>query len=477
MRYELLVPEYILAGTGFLVILLGAFTGLGKRASGYLAAAGTLAALVAALFYIDDSNNFMGLLFIDNYTTFFRVLLCGISFFVIVLSVQFASERIIHVPEYYGIILLCTVGAIGMAASRELITAYISLELLSFSLYILTSFLKLDRRSNEAGLKYVLLGALSSAIFLYGLSLIYGTTGVTHYEDIALALSSPEDGLRAGLLMGLVLVVVGLGFKLSAMPFHMYTPDAYEGAPLPITAFISSLSKAATFGLVLRIFSGALRPALDDWQWMLALIAAITMIGANLIAIQQHNIKRLLAYSSMGQVGYMLIGVAVLTPESVSALLLHLAGYAVTNLAAFSCITAFYNRTGKEEINDFAGLAERSPFLALITTLSLFSLAGMPLFAGFTTKFILFQAGVEGDLMWLTGVAVVMSFVSLYYYLMIIKQMYIGVPKTPEDGGRIAASPLLFASAAVLTAGVLLVGLFPSPVFEAADRASSALFT
>ena len=476
MTYELLVPEYILAGSAFATIALGTFAGSGKKFVGYFAALGAIAALVASCFYIDDRSDFMGLLFIDNFTVFFRILLCATSAFVIIASIQYASDRITHVAEYYGIILFATIGGIGMVASRELLTAYISLELLSFSLYILTSFLKFDRRSNEAGLKYVLLGAFSSAILLYGLSLVYGTAGTTYYDGIAAAFADPA-GFRQGMLLGLVLVVVGIGFKISAMPFHMYTPDAYEGAPLPITAFISSVSKAAAFGLFARLFAEAFLPVFDDWQWMIGLLAAITMIMANLIAIQQTNIKRLLAYSSISQVGYMMIAIAVLSPQSVTALLLHMAGYLITNIAVFSCLIAFYNKTGQEEIKDFAGLAERSPFLALMLTLCLFSLAGMPLFAGFTSKFVLFQAGVEGDMLWLTGIAALTSFISLYYYLMVIKQMYLGVPADGAPTGRLSVGPLLWSSISLLVVGVFLVGIWPTPVFKAADHAAKILFT
>jgi NADH-quinone oxidoreductase subunit N len=209
---------------------------------------------------------------------------------------------------------------------------------------------------------------------------------------------------------------------------------------------------------------------------MVAVVAAITMIIANLIAIQQHNIKRLLAYSSISQVGYMLIAIAVMSQASASALLLHMAGYVFTNLAAFACLIAFYNRTEREEIRDFAGLAERSPFLALMLTICLFSLAGMPLFAGFTSKFFLFQAGADGDLLWLTGIGVVTSFISLYYYLVVIKQMYIGVPAEGSDTSRVSVGPLLWSTIALLVVGVFFVGIYPTPFFRAADHASQILF-
>jgi NADH-quinone oxidoreductase subunit N len=322
-------------------------------------------------------------------------------------------------------------------------------------------------------MKYMLLGAFASALFLYGLSFIYGSANSTFYDDIAASLANGTEGFELGLLMGLVLLLTGLGFKVAAVPFHMWTPDAYEGAPLPITAYLSATSKAAGFAMLLRLFSGALMPVLDDWQWMLAALAAVTMVLGNLVALQQHNIKRLLAYSSIGQVGYMLMALAALSPDTSSALLLHMAGYVATNLLAFTCIIAWHNLTGNEEIADFRGMAERAPLLAASLTGALFSLSGMPLFAGFFTKFILFQAVASEGFMWLTAIAVVMSFVSLYYYLAVIREMYIS---KPVEEGRLPV-PLLVSGLTVgLMIAVFYVGLYPRHLFEAAHEATKILF-
>ena len=361
-----------------------------------------------------------------------------------------------------------------MAASRELLTAYISLELLSFSLYILVSFAKRDLRSNEGGLKYMLLGAFSSALLLYGISMIYGATGSTDYAAIGEALSGNTGGIDEALFLGLALIIAGLGFKVAAVPFHMWTPDAYEGAPLPVTALISAISKSAGFALFLKLFADAFEPKIDDWRYFIAGLAVATMVLGNLVAIQQSNIKRLLAYSSIGQVGYLLMGIAALSPDSGSALVLHMMGYVVTNLAAFVCVIIYYNWTGKEEVKDFAGLAERAPFLAVCLSIALFSLAGMPLFAGFATKFILFQAAAEEDLLWLAGVAVTMSFVSLYYYLIIVKEMYLGQPEEPT---RFPTPWPEYGVLALLIAGVFLIGLYPAPVFDAVDTSTAAIFS
>ncbi len=389
-------------------------------------------------------------------------------------SAQFVQEKLRHPGEYYALLLLATAGAIYMAAAHELLTAYISLEVLSFSSYILVSYAKSDNRSNEGGMKYMLLGAFSSAILLYGISFIYGTTGSTYYDEISAAFSEGTSGFTAPMLLGLTLIIAGLGFKVAAVPFHMWTPDAYEGAPLPITAFLSATSKAAGFALLLRLFSSALLPVIDDWRFMVAGLAAITMVVGNVVALQQHNIKRLLAYSSIGQVGYMLMGIAVLSPAVTSALLLHMTGYIITNVAAFTAIIAYHNATGAEEISEFRGASDRQPMLAAVMAIALFSLAGMPLFAGFLTKFIFFQSVADQGYLWLAAVAVTASLISLYYYLYVIREMYIS-PAT--DRTRFSVPIVMRVSIAVLTVGIFFVGLYPAPLFELTDDVSKALFS
>src|SRR5574341_2404846 len=449
------------------------YTRPNKEALGYFAALGPLAAGLVSLLWIDDHKDFARLIDVNNYTTFFRVFFAGVGFFACIASARYVKDRLLHPGEYYAFILLAVVGANGMAAARELLTAYISLELLSFSLYILVSYAKYDLRSNEGGLKYMLLGASSSAIFLYGIGLVYGATGTTNFAAIGAAVSGDISDIDSALFFGLAMMIAGLGFKVAAVPFHMWTPDAYEGAPLPVTAYISAISKSAGFALFLKLFVQGFLPIIDDWKYYIAVLAVATMALGNLVAIQQHNIKRLLAYSSIGQVGYILIGIATLSQASAGALVLHMTGYVITNLAAFVAIIIYYNFTGKEEVKDFAGLAARAPFVALSLTIALFSLSGMPLFAGFATKFILFQAAAEEDMLWLAGVAVFFSFVSLYYYLLVIKQMYLEKPESPT---QFPIPWREYAALAVLVFGVFLVGLYPQPVYDAVDSSSNVLF-
>jgi NADH-quinone oxidoreductase subunit N len=440
----------------------------------YVAAAGLLATAAISLAWIDENLDFANIVTVDNYTTYFRVFFMATAAVICLASGKLVEDKLRHPGEYYGLIILSTIGAIGMAAARELMTAYLSLELLSFSLYILVSYAKFERRSNEAGLKYMLLGAFASAMFLYGLSLIYGITGSTYYDEISASLAGDTSDFDFALLMGLVLIVAGLGFKVAAVPFHMWTPDAYEGAPVAITAYLSTTSKAAGFVLLLRLFSGAFDVVHDDWSWMFAGMAAATMLLGNLVALQQRNIKRLMAYSSIGQVGYMLMALAGLSHDTAAALVLHLTGYMVSNMALFVVNIVWVHMNDSEEIADFKGMRDRAPLLAGVLAGALFSLAGLPLFAGFVTKFVLFQAATNEGYLWLAAIGVVTSVISLYYYLQVMREVFIS---KADDGAERLRVPLVMEGLAlVLMIGVFYVGLYPQQLFDAADNAASLLF-
>jgi len=508
LEYELIIPELALAG---FAVLIGAsalmFRQIKQEVWGYLSALGLLVLLVlTAVFYMNENDDFANVLAIDNFTNLFRVFFLAIAFFATISGIQYAGDRLRNHGEFYALILLATVSMMTLAASRELITAYISLEVMSFSFYILVGFNKLNPFSNEGSLKYMLLGGFSSALFLYGLSMLYGITGTTTYSgiepdgieagrNIAAQLANfsattidpelpiPAD-VRPGMIIAMVLIVAGLGFKVSAVPFHQWTPDAYQGAPLPVTLFLSAAGKAAAFAFFLRLFSEALLPAAAEWVWLVAIIAALTMIVGNVMAIQQTNLKRLMAYSSIAQVGYLLIGIVALdapsltqSQDAATALVLHLIGYVATNILVFTALTAFYNRTGRDDIIDLRGLAERQPYLAFLFSIGLFSLAGMPLFAGFATKFILFQVAFNNDFLWLGAMGVTASFVSLYYYLNVIKQMYLYEPEGEgEDSAKFSIPLPLAGSLTVLAGAVFLLGLFPAPLFKAIDDSTRLLF-
>jgi NADH-quinone oxidoreductase subunit N len=477
MQYSLLLPEIILALTAFVVVFADLFSAelkIGYRLLPLLTVAGLVAALAASLIFFDTTDNFSLLITVDAFTTFFRVLFCVVAIALIIGSHEYIEAHVNHPGEFFALLLLSTAGASFMAGAQDLLTAYLAVEVLSFSLYIAVSLGRNDPRSGEAALKYVLLGGVASAFLLYGLSFIYGVAGSTQYSLIAEGLGGDVSGVRGELVLGLVLIVAGLGFKASAVPFHMWTPDAYEGAPIPVTAYLSATSKAATFALLLRWFAGPLLPAINEWQWMLAVMATATMVLGNLVALQQHNIKRLLAYSSIAQVGFMLMALVGLSQITAGGLLVHLGGYLITNLAVFVAVIHFYNRTGKEEISDFKGLAQTNPYLALVMTAGLFSLAGMPLLVGFFTKFILFQTVVEADFLWLVVVAVVASTISLYYYLQVIKQMYLYQPD--GDATRWRLTPTGYLSTGLLLAAVVVLGVWGTPLYEVADHAAAALF-
>ena len=476
LDFALLAPEIIIGLTALAIMFLDLFKQelkVGDRALPLLSVLGLLAAGAVSLFFVNQVDDFSRLIQVDNFTTFFRILFIGTTILVIVGSHEYVEKHVNHIGEFYALLLLSTVGAIYMAAARDLLTAYLAIEVLSFSLYVAVSLAKNDPRSGEAVLKYVLLGGVASAMLLYGLSLVYGVAGSTQYTEIATALAASDGSMDMALALGLVLIIGGLGFKASAVPFHMWTPDVYEGAPIPVTAYLSATSKAATFALILRWFAGPLYPVADEWRWAMATLAVATMVVGNLIALQQSNLKRLLAYSSIAQVGYMLMAITGLSSDTASALLVHLGGYLLTNLVVFIGVIHFYNRTGKEGIADLKGLAETNPYLALVLTAGLFSLAGMPLLAGFFTKFILFQAVASADYLWLVVIGVVASTVSLYYYLQVIKQMYL---YEPTDSARWRMSPSGYVVTAGLFVAMVVLGLWGAPLYQVADAAAQALF-
>ena len=475
---SLLIPEYVLVAAAFLVFAVDLF--LPEDRQGWLApvaAAGVIATLAVTIpFFGRQGEVFGGVFVVDGYAVFFKVAFLLTALLVIGASYHYVRLHLRHPGEFYAILLLATLAMNFLAASTELLTAYIGLELMSFSFYVLAGYAKFSAKSNEAAIKYILMGAFSSAILLYGISYVYGTTGITFFGGLAAALAD-AGAPNLAFLFGLILIVAGLGFKVSAVPFHQWAPDVYEGSPTPVTAFLSVASKMAAFALSLRLFAQAFQVVLPLWQDVLVLLAVASMAVGNLIALRQSNIIRLLAYSSIAQVGYVLVGLAALTstagPFVAAGLVFHLIGYAITNLAAFTIVIAVYNADGKQGIADFAGLSRRAPFTAMVMTVALFSLAGMPFFAGFMTKFYLFTAAVTAGLLWLVAFAVVNSFVSLYYYLLIIKQMYVYDPPRPEP---LPVPPLLTGLLAILLGGMLWLGVYPAPLISLIEGAVGPLF-
>jgi len=473
VNFSLVVPELLLTALTFVILVADLFVPAErKQVLGYLSAAflGLVGAVAAV--QLDLGGLYGGLYLVDLYTYFFRIFFPLTAACIVLLSLGYVRLRLMYPGEYYGLIMIAALGMVLMAGAAELITAYISLELLNFTLYTLASYDRRDPLSNEAGLKYIVLSILASALLLYGLGYLYGLTGETSYRGIAAALEAAEYGGTAGLVVGMVLITAGVGFKVAAVPFHSWTPDVYQGAPTPVTAYISVASKAAGFALVIRLFGTAFLPEINSWGPLVVVLSAVTMTFGNLVAIQQRNIKRLLAYSSIGQVGYVLMGVAAISQLTAGAMVFHLVGYAITNLAAFLCVILYQNLTGEEQMEGYAGLAQRAPFVALSLAIALFSLAGMPLFAGFTTKFYLFTAVAAEGYLWLVALAVTNSLVSLYYYLKVVRQMYI---EAPREEGRLSIPAGPLGTLAVLVALVFLVGIYPAPLVGIIDTAVRSL--
>ena len=473
VNFSLFLPEFIMAGLAILVLALDLFTPANRKHwLAYVSLAGVLGTM-GSVFYLTGRSEelYGGLFLVDSYAVFFKVFLLAVAAFMLLASVDYVKKNLTSAGEYYGILLFSVLAMMAMTASGELLTAYISLELFSFCLYILAGYALHRPKSNEAGIKYILIGAFSSAMLLYGISLIYGALGTTTFAGMAEALQDGPD-IQIAFLAGLVLVIVGFGFKITAVPFHMWAPDVYEGAPTPVTAYLAVASKAVSFALLLRLFATAFGPALDDWRGIIAGLAVATILLGNLVAIAQSNIKRMLAYSSIGQAGYLLLGLAALSTLASNGMLFHIVGYSATNFAAFACVIAYQNMTGKEEIADYAGLAQRQPFLAMVLSVSMFSLAGLPIFSGFATKFYLFTAAAEQGLLWLAVIAIVGSLISLYYYLMVIKQMYLGEPSEP---GRLKLGQPMGGVLAGLMVAVVLFGVYPGPLLKLIEQATAVL--
>ena len=375
--------------------------------------------------------------------------------------------------EYYALMLVSAMGMSLMASAADLIMLYLAIETTSIPLYVLAGFLKGDDKSAESGLKYFLFGALTSTVMLYGFSLLYGMTGETQIYRLADALRAAHPS-PASLIAVALLVLVGFSFKVAAVPFHFWTPDVYEGAPTPITAFVSTASKAAGFAVLFRVMTLAFPSIEEFWAPALAGIAAATMTLGNLLAIPQKNIKRLLAYSSISHAGYALIGLVALSSLGRGSMLFYLLAYIVTNLAAFAVVILFAHSAGTEQIADYAGLSRRSPGLALALLVAFLSLAGMPPLAGFVAKFYVFAAAVESGLIWLAFLGVLNAIVGLYYYLTVLKVVYLY--RSPEEAKPIVVPTAQAVALAACVGAILLVGIASGPWLDWGVLAAQGLF-
>ena len=461
----LLVWAMMIFGADFIIVRQD------KRYLGYLSILGLMITAIISLTSPQGTTLF-GAFRADVFGLSFNIIFIGSAILTTASAIDYVSARLNHQGEFYGLILLSTVGMMFLAAAGDLLTLYVSLELATITLFVLTAYMKRDLRSTEAGLKYLILGAASSALMVYGISLLYGLTGTLSLDAIAAKL---ESLFMVGplFMLSLILIVSGLSFKLAAVPFHMWCPDVYEGAPTPVTAYLSVASKAAGLAALIRIFFESLSASASDWIPLIMAISAMAMVLGNVVAVRQHNIKRLLAYSSIAQVGYVLVGFVAVSELATTSMILYLIAYMFANIGAFIVVIAFYNRIGSDEIISYAGLSKRSPFLAISMVIFLLSLVGIPPMAGFVGKFYLFSAAIEKGYYWLVVLGVLTSVVSLYYYMTIAYQMYF---KTGDDESRIQINPTLTIAILVALAGTLLIGIYPDPVISTISNASHPFF-
>ena len=469
-------PEIIVSGVGIVLLVLSALIPAARqRPLGWLAVLSLVGAGAATLALPrDGSVALQGMVVLDGLTAFFRLLFLAAALVVVLFSLDFFQAREKDLGEFLALLLFATTGAMIMAASWDVVNLYVGLELLSISSYILAAFLRDEPRSHEAGLKYLLNGALASTILLFGLSLAYGLTAQTSIPGMALRLKATLTTAYGGVVwVSLGLILAGLAFKIAAAPFHLWAPDAYEGAPTPVTAYLMVVAETAGFAALLRLVSTGMAPLQAHWGPWLAGLAVLTMTVGNVTALWQKNIKRMLAYSSVAQVGYILAGVAVATTVGTGATLFYLAAYLFTTLGAFSVVVALSVRGQGDVIADYAGLGPRNPWLGGLLTFFMASYVGIPATAGFMGKLGLIGAAVQGHLVWLAVAIAVNSAISVGYYWGVARTMWLD--PTPEGAVPVRGSVALGTSLVLTGLGCLAMGILPQAFFQLANWASQTM--
>lgn len=471
------LPEIVIACGALILLLYGVFAG--DRATGTISWL-TVLTLATSFFVVLGTTNggrilaLSDLYVADVFSGFMKCLVLIASAVTIIMSLGYIKREKMNRFEYPVLMLLAVLGMGMMVSATDLMSVYVGLELQSLSLYVLAAFRRDSLRSNEAGLKYFVLGALSSGMLLYGCSLIYGFTGSTSFFGIAAVVAESNGVHSLGLLFGIVFLTAGLAFKISAVPFHMWTPDVYEGAPTPITAFFALAPKVAAFALLVRVMTIAFAGLANDWQQIIVFLSIASMFVGAFAAIGQTNIKRLMAYSSIGHMGYALIGLAAGTQDGIRGVIIYLTIYLVMNVGAFGCILSM--RRGDvlvEDINDLAGLARRQPMFAFALAIFMFSLAGIPLLAGFFAKLYVFLSAIDAGLYALSVIGVLASVVGAFYYLRIVKIMYFDEPGEAFDQTIPREMRIIIGTTAVFT---LFFWAFPGPLVAGANAAAAALF-
>ena len=471
MNWSVALPEIVLACCGMGILLVGVVQ---RRNSFHACCMLTVGAfLLAAVLVIAGprGRGYNGLFIADTFSVFVDVLVLVAAAFAIVSSLDYAEHENLRRFEFPVLMLYSTVGMMVMASASNLMSLYLGLELQALPMFVLAAFARDELRSAEAGLKFFVLGSLASGLLLYGVSLVYGFAASMDFAALARALTDPAHA-SAGLIVGIVFVLAGLAFEIAAVPFHMWTPDVYEGAPTPITAFISTAPKVAGIALLVRVMATPFGHLLAEWQQIIVLISILSMVLGSLAAIGQRNIKRLMAYSTIGHIGYTLIGLAAGSAAGIRGMLIYLLTYVFMNAGTFACILAMRRRGRRlEQIADLSGLARTDPLLALAFAIFMFSLAGIPPFAGFWGKYFIFTAAVQSGMWTLAIIGVLTSVVGAYYYIRIIKVIYFDAAEEAFD--RCPASLAVVAAAGALFTTFFVV--FPAPFVAAAEAAAKVL--
>ncbi|WP_404969486.1 NADH-quinone oxidoreductase subunit NuoN [Thalassospira profundimaris] len=466
------LPEIFMAVSALALLMLGVFAGKDKafRTVSWLAVAVQLVAIILVVTG-EGGTAFFGQFSADAFAKFCKVMILIGSATGIIMAMNFAERENMARFEFPILITLATLGMMAMVSATDMLSLYLGLELQSLALYVVAAIRRDTVRSTESGLKYFILGSIASGILLYGMSMVYGFTGTTNFATLADVLTA--GNLPVGAMVGMAFIFAGLCFKVSAVPFHMWTPDVYEGAPTPVTSFFAVAPKIAGLALFIRVAIGPFGGVVEDWQQIIVLISILSMALGSFAALRQENIKRLMAYSSIGHVGFALVGLAAGTKDGVTGILVYLGIYLVMNLGTFAVILCMRrNDRMAEEITDLAGLAKTKPLMAAITAILMFSMAGIPPLAGFFGKFYVFKAAVDAGLVTLAVIGLVTSVVSAYYYLRIIKVMYFDEPVEGFDRNGTEMNVIM----AVATVIILAFVFFPNLLMDSAAAAAASLF-
>lgn len=476
VNFAAIMPSLVLSCFGMALLLISVFSKRGATA--HISLLSLVAIVITGMVCVGGWNppapieGFYGAVVLDNYATFFNIIFLTAAALTILISDGYLQREGYPIGEYYPLILFCTAGAMWMASGTDMMTIFLGLEVLSIALYALAGLFRNQTGSNEAGLKYFLLGAFSTGFLLYGMALVYGVTGSTQITEIATFLGENTANYQNPMMIaGMLLLGTGFLFKIAAAPFHMWTPDVYQGAPTPVTAFMSVAPKAAAFAALVRIFVISMAGMEADWTALLWVLAVLTMIAGNFVALKQTNLKRMLAYSSIAHAGYALVGLVAANAVGISGILFYMLAYTFMNIGAFA-ILVLAGKKGEENLTleGFSGFGFKRPFLGVAMTICLLSLMGIPPTAGFAGKFYIFAGAVKAGYVWLAVLGVLNSAVSLYYYLRVMVYMYFRDPV--EDFGWMQSNAPAMVSIVLALAGILVLGVIPGTFMDLARMAS-----